>query len=675
MATRKAAARTTAKTAAKKKSKRGEKPSATPPQDPPPKARKRHKQDDAPAVRTFERAAKPDAFDARDILFRPNISVTPKAEMIPVMGLTVKHQGDTSACTGFALSTVVEYLLRKSERETRPAISPYMLYSMARRYDEFPGSVDDSGSSLRGALKGWFRHGACGQALFPTLDMPPAVENPQADWWLDAVKRPLGAYYRLDTRSIVEMHAALNEVGILYASAGCHDGWDDGHGVTPHDDEPTPDARPFWVIPSTGQETAMQGHAFVIVGYTQKGFLIQNSWGEEWGTHGMAVLTYDDWLRNAMDCWVVQLGVVTQEHEHISSSVSLRTEGQKVTLAAGKVLRDRELTPFIVNVGNNGKLSNSGAFRTTQDDLRAIVDVHMSAARKRWKLEGKPLDVCVYTHGGLVGEDAAAEAAAEWIPLLYDKQIFPVFLMWETDFITTVKNIIQDAAHDVPRTTGGIGDRLERWWNQRLERWLARPGTVIWGEMKQNAEAMSELAINGEEEAAMIQLYRHFKSHVASGDVRLHLVGHSAGAIVASHFVNRLTADDGELESLSLMAPAVTLKTFKELVVPHLGSRVKRYQQFHLSDRAEEDDPTCGPYRRSLLYLVSESFEGGTTTPLLGMDRYFQSAGIPCDAVHISPAGNPPANTETLPIASSTHGGFDNDKGTQQQVIAFIKRQ
>lgn len=642
----------------------------------PSKTPKGPKEPKPPTRPGFLRSAKPDAFDARDILFRPNISVTPKTEMIPVMGLTVKHQEDTSACTGFALSTVVEYLLRKSERDSRPAISPFMLYSMARRYDEFPGSVDDSGSSLRGALKGWFRHGACAQALFPALDMPPAAKRPEDDWWLDAVKRPLGAYYRIDTRSIVEMHAALNEVGILYASAGCHDGWDAGHGVTPLKADATPATQPFWVIPSSDQDSAVQGHAFVIVGYTQDGFLIQNSWGEEWGTHGMAVLTYDDWMRNAMDCWVVQLGVVTHEHEKISNSISLRTDGKKVTLAAGKVLRDREISPFIVNVGNNGLLSNSGAFRTTPDDLRAIVDVHMAAARDKWALKDKPMDICVYAHGGLVGEDVAAEAAAEWVPLLYENQIFPVFLMWETDFITTVKNIIRDAASDVPRTTGGIGERLERWWNQRLERWLARPGTVIWGEMKQNAQAMSEPAPKGlrQEQAAMIMLYEHFKTHVRQGRARLHLVGHSAGAIVASHFVHRLAADGGELESLSLMAPAVTVKTFTDLVVPHLKTRVKRYQQFHLSDRAEEDDPTCGPYRRSLLYLVSESFEGGTTTPLLGMERYFREAGIPCDAVHVSPAGGLSPASRLQPVASSTHGGFDNDKGTQQQVIAFIKR-
>jgi len=42
-----------------------------------------------------------------------------------------------------------------------------MLYSMARRYDEFPGDPDiDTGSSLRGAIKGWYKHGACSDRLW-----------------------------------------------------------------------------------------------------------------------------------------------------------------------------------------------------------------------------------------------------------------------------------------------------------------------------------------------------------------------------------------------------------------------------------------------------------------------------------------------------------------------------
>jgi hypothetical protein len=619
----------------------------------------------------FRRVAKPDAFDERDREFRPNVSVTPKAAYYPGVRLEVKNQGETNACTGFALSTVVEYLLKKSDREPQAAISPFMLYSMARRYDEFPGSSEDSGSSLRGALKGWFKHGACAEKLFPAFRMPAATAIVGQDWWLDAVTRPLGAYFRIDKQCLTDMHAALNEVGVIYASAGCHPGWDKGFGSAP-------DESGHWAIPSEGEDLIHPGHAFAIVGYTELGFIVHNSWGDPWGTKGLALLQYDDWLRNAMDCWVLQLGVVTREHEAIAKSATLRTDKQgRVALAAGKVLRNREISPFIVNMGNNGLLSNSGAFRTTPDDVRAILDVQLAGARTKWKLENKPIDVCVYMHGGLVGEDSAAEAAAEWIPLLYENQIFPIFLMWETDFISTVMNILSDAVKQVPRATGGIGEKFEKWWNARLERWLARPGTVIWGEMKQNAKAMSTptSGVAEKDQAGAVILYEHFQKQGADKNIRLHLVGHSAGSIVASYFVDQLIAAGTKIESMSFMAPAVRVETFEKLVVPHLNSGdVKRYQQFHLSEQAEQDDPTCGPYRRSLLYLVSESFEGGTTTPILGMKRFFdQMPTFPVGKVHVSPGPADAGNAGMLPVASSTHGGFDNDKGTQREIVKFVK--
>ena len=627
----------------------------------------------------FLRVAKPDAIDFRDRPFRPNVAVTPTVTLFAAFALKVKHQGDTNACTGFGLSLVVEHLLRKSGREDRPVISPFMLYSMARRYDEFPGSLADDGSSLRGALKGWFKHGACNQALFPGLDMPAASSSLVNDWWLDAVRRPLGAYYRIDPRSITDMHAALNEVGILYVSAGCHSGWDEGLKERPLKRRPT-SFKSIWEIPVQGGRAQHPGHAFAVVGYNEAGFLIQNSWGTDWGSFGYAILTYEDWLRNAMDCWVAQLGVVTREHEAIAGSITLRTDpaSGKVALASSEVLRNREISPFVLNMGNNGALSNSGTFRTKPDDVRALVDVQLVTARETWKLsDGDPIDVCIYAHGGLVGEKGAADIAALWIPFLYERHVFPVFLMWETDFITTVLNTIEDAVKGAPRSAGW-SPSIERWWNQRLERVLARPGTQIWGEMKQNAQAISAFKPDAkdDQQAGAVLMYRHFKHGVVGKKIRLHLVGHSAGAIVATHMIDRLVKDGMAVESLSFLAPAVTVKDFDKLLRPHVVSgAVKRFQQFHLSDRAEEDDPTCGPYRRSLLYLVSQSFEGGTTTPLLGMQKYFDAAAsdLPRTTVQVSPGARDPNRPEVIPVASSSHGGFDNDPGTQAEVLRFIQ--
>ena len=150
--------------------------------------------------------------------------------------------------------------------------------------------------------------------------VPPASKKIDDDWWFDAVRRPLGAYYRIDTRSLSDMHAALNEVGIIYASAGCHAGWDDGLQQPLMAKRPT-SFKNVWEIPVKGGQADHPGHAFAIVGYNERGFLIQNSWGPRWGSHGYGVLTYDDWLRNAMDCWVAQLGVVTHEHRAIAGAM------------------------------------------------------------------------------------------------------------------------------------------------------------------------------------------------------------------------------------------------------------------------------------------------------------------------------------------------------------------
>lgn len=56
--------------------------------------------------------------------------------------------------------------------------------------------------------------------------MPPAKpKKPESNWWFDAVKRPLGAFSRIETASDSDLHVALAEVGVLVASAQCHQGW------------------------------------------------------------------------------------------------------------------------------------------------------------------------------------------------------------------------------------------------------------------------------------------------------------------------------------------------------------------------------------------------------------------------------------------------------------------
>ena len=81
---------------------------------------------------------------------------------------------------------MIVHVWRRAMEAGRPRgfepVSPRMFYELARRYDEWPGD-DYEGSSCRGALKGWHKHGACAERLWPHRPArggarPPAAGRP-----------------------------------------------------------------------------------------------------------------------------------------------------------------------------------------------------------------------------------------------------------------------------------------------------------------------------------------------------------------------------------------------------------------------------------------------------------------------------------------------------------------
>ncbi len=623
------------------------------------------------------RNVRPDAADLRDWEYRPSIALAPPDALMPNDPKPVKQQGQTNACTGFALATVIEYLLDRGQRPVE-MMSGFMLYSMARRYDEWADEGDevDSGSSLRGALKGWAHHGASAERLWRRLAMPRAT-NDESDWWLDAVKRPLGAYYRIDPKNIRDMHVALAEVGAIYASAYTHTGWD----ALLHD-AATPAPTEIGEIPvmQAGTGARDQGHAFAIVGYTCDGFIVQNSWGTAWGRGGFAVLPYGDWLANAMDCWVVQLGAVTTEHALVARAPSLRTDASgRVQVSRDATLAYHEISPFVIDMENEGQLSQRGRFRTTPDDLRLLVEHHLPHAAGLWGAGTGTLDIALYAHGGLTTEDAAAETARAWIPYLYSNRVFPVFLMWETGAFQTLGNIFEDAVRGEAEKTGGerwsrFREELREWWNERLEGLARLPGRHMWNEMKDNARDISQARDAGA--VQLLALLRKAVSQRRLPRIRLHLVGHSAGAIVQTHLGVAALRSGFEVASISLLAGAVRLDEFDRHLGAAIASRRIRVLLANLTDAAERADDSCQPYGHSLLYLVARSFEGHKETPILGLEKHLvpalpthawggQVQQLRCPGFSWRP-GDPATR-------ATTHGGLDNDEAVRPAVVSFIR--
>lgn len=180
-----------------------------------------------------------------------------------------------------------------------------------------------------------------------------------------------------------------------------------------------------------------------------------------------------------------------------------------------------------------------------------------------------------------------------------------------------------------------------------------------------------QLAYTAQAEAGGIKLYQacqklpYFKD---KSKVRLHFIGHSAGSILHSRLIERLSEQGWCFDSVNFMAPAVRVDTFADKVVPAIkNGRVKRYHQFHLTDATEQKDPSYKPIlgsSRSLLYLVSQSFEQGKVTPILGMEKYFDAKlqALP----NVRACAAPCKESQSV-----EHGGFDDDKATRGSVVAL----
>ena len=481
--------------------------------------------------------AVPDRVDARDFVYQPRLAALPDQLVNCAAVPEVLDQGQEGACTGFALAAVINFLLRQRGRgEER--VSPRMLYEMARRYDEWPGE-EYVGSSARGGMKGWVRHGVCSRASWQ--DDQHGLTFFTTEIGIQAMATPGGAFYRVAHRDVRDMHAALHEVGILYVTLMVHEGW----GVPGPmestieyvDSERTRRTITLPIIQRRGR--ADSGHAVAIVGYTREGFIIQNSWGPGWGAGGFALLPYEDYMLHTTDVWVAQLGVPVRvdlwQQGAADSTEGLQRATPTIPLA--------EIRPYVVDVGNNGELSTSGDYWTTTADLERLFSELIPEATRGWSKKR----VLLYLHGGLNAETAVARRIVAFRDVLLANEIYPLHIMWETDFVQTLNNMIRDFFTDVDERSGDWLSRFREGLvearDRTLELTVAAAGTAVWSEMKENARLSSQ---HPDGLGAMQLLLQQAIAAIGrlDGPARdsweLHVVGHSAGCIYAAHAVQAL---------------------------------------------------------------------------------------------------------------------------------------
>ena len=612
---------------------------------------KRRKRKTKPQVKPPEKTGRqlavvPDQPDQRDLLYEPSFVRLPHA-VSPPGDLSILDQGSEPASTAFALAAVINLMNLQNGKHFDA--SARMLHEMAQHYDVWPGESHD-GISCRSAIRGWRDMGVCAESEWPyDVANPGRLTIARAK---QARTMTLSSYYRV--RPILEdFQSALTEVGAILISCSVHDGWSrvrtrDRYATIPLDPE---------------RSSILGAHAVAIVGFDDDGFWVQNSWGPHWGALGFAVWTYADWSENLLDAWVFRLGSLAAAKTWAVPSRPRRSLGDNPSGNDHKPLRIRILGHFAH--------LNGDAFYETDRYWTDRIDVENTS---RFLAQSDLYNhLLFYADDGLKDVDTSARRIERMRDVFQSNRIYPYHLLYS-------HGLLEQMRADLARYLDELSYRLPGpgYWSERLvDRETRSAGRALWREVKRLVRTSFQ------PETAGAVVLETFTEQLAESDspIRIHLLGHSTGAIVVAYLLDALAriAPAGlRVSTCSLLAPATTIDLFdshihRHLVAPADGFGVDRTTVYNLSDEIEQRDPIAPLYRRSWLELISHAYEEDPRPArLLGLQRFSGPLehSAPRDKlgfVYSDGATSGPARS-----AAESHEGVGSDAATLNDVLQGI---
>ncbi|MGQ7845254.1 caspase family protein [Granulosicoccus sp. 3-233] len=360
----------------------------------------------------------------------------------------------------------------------------------------------------------------------------------------------------------------------------------------------------------------------------------------------------------------------------------------------------RQLKPYVVNL-EQGQLSDDGKMITLPEDLDALIDSLEAWVRKQLSDgdESTVPRVMLYAHGGINSEEDSLLFAYEYHQWWLQQGVYPIFFVWETGVLETVMQLLEEYAGRGGAERGFVEDLqsgLSRVRDAAVEKFVNTVGRDFWTIMKLSAQRASSLEEGGgaaQLAGKLMSLQERLTADFpkpddqSEGPILFSAVGHSAGAIFHSCFVNACTQGSDKslwFDDVTFMAPACTIDLFlSKIKKPLTEGRIGRINLMCLDRETEAADPTVPFYGKSLLHLVSNGFEKDAGTPILGMEKYIladeylrQLLGLSGERnvdtrLIVAPSG---AEEEQLRSNARTHGGFARDYDTMRTVAMSLRR-
>lgn len=236
----------------------------------------------------------PDTPDHRDFMApapHPSVAVPARVNMAPGFP-SAYNQRSLGSCTAWSTLACAQYTAIEKSGDADQLAALFQYYN-ARRLQ---GTVDeDSGASIRNAIKALARWGSVKEPLYPYVIKNFKKEPPNAVY-AAAAKRALGTIHYA---RVAKSHNALKAE--LAAGNPIVFGFEVKEsfmriGKSGNVPMPTP------------SESTEGGHAVVLVGYDDaRGcYIVRNSWGADWGDHGYCYMPYRFIDLYASDFWTIR---------------------------------------------------------------------------------------------------------------------------------------------------------------------------------------------------------------------------------------------------------------------------------------------------------------------------------------------------------------------------------
>lgn len=241
----------------------------------------------------------PDLPDIRDRAYAAPMGVLqalpPKVDLRPKCP-PITNQGTLGSCTANAIGSAhfFNQILQNSKKAFQP--SRLFLYYNERRME---GNIEcDSGAIIRDGFKSIAKEGVCPETLWE-YHIPSFTTEPPSSAYQDALNHQVLQYMRVQ-QSLGQMKGCLA------------DGYPFVFGFTVYESFKTPEVAKTGIMHfPTANDSMIGGHAIMAVGYDdeKQHFIIQNSWGTEWGDKGFFYMPYSYATDSnlAADFWTIRL--------------------------------------------------------------------------------------------------------------------------------------------------------------------------------------------------------------------------------------------------------------------------------------------------------------------------------------------------------------------------------